>query len=226
MRALLTSSPPSSLRAKYTHFACGHDASTASPEFLSTVKSLHDAHKPGPGSPAIATIPTVFHIVLTTAHNGTINATHVAGQIAALNKAYGPRGALRVGGYSTVNLDFVSDLDGAFWALLYADGGGGGGFSDYGMTAVHETGHWLRPLHVFEGETCGGDGDFIADTPVQSTSTDGCRTSPEKDSGSRLLGVDSVHNVMDYSADACYTGFSPGQVERMKTMWGLYQGGK
>lgn len=42
-----------------------------------------------------------------------------------------------------------------------------------GKTAAHETGHWLGLLRVFERRSCGGEGDFIADTPQQSSSTQG-----------------------------------------------------
>ena len=95
-----------------------------------------------------------------------------------------------------------------------------------GKTAVHETGHWLGLLHVFEGNSCDGEGDFIADTPQQSASTDGCPTSPPKDSCPRVAGLDAVHNYMDYSADACYTVFTALQQARMASMWGMYREGK
>jgi hypothetical protein len=28
-----------------------------------------------------------------------------------------------------------------------------------------------------------------------------------------------VHNYMDYSTDACYQNFTPGQVGRIESMW-------
>jgi hypothetical protein len=49
-----------------------------------------------------------------------------------------------------------------------------------GMIAAHEKGHWLGLLRVFEGYSCTGKRDFVDDTPMQSTSTDDCPTSPPK----------------------------------------------
>ena len=71
-------------------------------------------------------------------------------------------------------------------------------------------------LHVFEDYTCNPSdaGDLIADTPQQSISTDGCPVNPVQDSCPSDPGVDSIHNVMDYSYDSCYEGFTADQVER------------
>lgn len=88
-----------------------------------------------------------------------------------------------------------------------------------GKTAVHETGHWLGLLHTFEGYSCTGTGDFVSDTPAESQSTDGCPTSPWKNScAGQRPGLDPIHNYMDYSTDACYVRFAPGQVTRMGTL--------
>ena len=187
--------------------------------------------------------------------------------------------ALRKGTYSTLNLYFQTDLAGSILGVcsmpsdisdpskpkapvdpsFYLDDGcnvnagtmPGGSIYGYsqGMTAAHETGHWLGLFHVFEGYSCDGDGDLIADTAPQAQSTDGCPVAPNvQDSCSgdvwnakelEALGaklppgvsegeakVDNVHNVMDYSTDACYTGFTPMQIQRMKDLWGLYREGR
>lgn len=182
--------------------------------------------------------------------------TNDAWAVGAGNAMSEMKRALRRGTYSTLNIYFHSDLDGSVLGRcsmpsqigdprsavpvdpsVYADDGcsvnagtmpGGSVFGyDQGMTAVHETGHWLGLFHTFEGYTCEGDGDFIADTPPQSESTDGCPAGPPfKDSCPGLPGVDAIHNIMDYSTDACYTGFSPLQVERMLNMWGVYRAGR
>ncbi|ORX99821.1 hypothetical protein BCR34DRAFT_495162 [Clohesyomyces aquaticus] len=108
-----------------------------------------------------------------------------------------------------------------------------------GMTAVHETGHWLGLLHTFEGESCEGPGDYIEDTVPEKEITQGCPTSPPKktcegkgaaeaadQAGSGGNGgLDPIHNYMDYSTDDCYTGFTPLQRERMLSMWGMYRKG-
>ena len=160
--------------------------------------------------------------------------------------------ALRQGTYSTLNIYFHTDLTGGILgtctlpsdigpapvdATSYvADGcnvqastmpGGTAQGYNSGMTAVHETGHWMGLLHVFEGYACDGDGDFIADTPAQKMQTQGCPVGPPpQDSCPDSEGADNIHNIMDYSTDACYTGFTPNQQARMQTMWGTLRQGK
>ncbi|CCA72709.1 related to metalloprotease [Serendipita indica DSM 11827] len=90
-----------------------------------------------------------------------------------------------------------------------------------GKTLTHEVGHWLGLLHVFNEDGKCVDWDFVSDTPVQSTWTEGCPTS--KDSCDGLPGEDSIHNFMDYSTDACLTEFTPGQIARMYTQSNLYR---
>ncbi|MCJ1225842.1 hypothetical protein MMC12_002491 [Toensbergia leucococca] len=88
-----------------------------------------------------------------------------------------------------------------------------------GKTTVHEVGHWFGLYHPFEGNTCdpSSTGDFIADTPQESTSTNGCPAG--KDSCLSDPGLDPIHNYMDYSADACYTSFTPDQMIRMNSVY-------
>ncbi|KAH8193782.1 hypothetical protein TruAng_012053 [Truncatella angustata] len=69
-----------------------------------------------------------------------------------------------------------------------------------GMTAVHETGHWLSLLHPF--------GDMIADTPQESTASYRCDTG--KDSCPTIAGVDPIHNyrcTLQTAAD-CRLGYA------------------
>ncbi|KAJ5888870.1 hypothetical protein N7495_008911 [Penicillium taxi] len=95
-----------------------------------------------------------------------------------------------------------------------------------GGTAIHEIGHWNGLLHTFQGESCSGDnpGDYIPDTPQQYSPTDGCPV--RRDSCPSLPGVDLVHNFMDYSSDVCYESFTPGQIQRMRSMWAAMRAGK
>ncbi|GAB7365033.1 hypothetical protein MBLNU230_g5814t1 [Neophaeotheca triangularis] len=174
----------------------------------------------------------------------TVNDAWATASGATLSQA---KSALRKGTYGTLNLYFHTDLGGAIlgtcslpaqtWPstpqAAYASDGctinagtmPSGGIRGYnrGMTAVHETGHWLGLLHTFEGYSCSGAGDNIDDTPMQSTSTDGCPSKPSKNSCPAVPGVDAIHNYMDYSTDACYNNFTPGQAARIQSMWTAYR---
>ncbi len=90
---------------------------------------------------------------------------------------------------------------------------------DLGLTAVHEAGHWLGLQHTFAGG-CNAKGDYVDDTPAERTPTSGCPlgkdTCPEP-------GLDPIHNYMDYSYDACYFEFTPGQSSRMQDHFAFFR---
>lgn len=151
----------------------------------------------------------------------------------------------RRGGYDALNMYFYTNMTGALGvcsfpqsdisqADLYGDGchvlGGtvpGGSVSNYnqGLTAAHEAGHWFNLYHTFNYGSCEGRGDFIADTPAQFNSTQGCPK--QRDSCPGLAGLDPIHNFMDYSYDSCYEGFTAGQKSRMHLSYkALRQGRK
>ncbi len=90
---------------------------------------------------------------------------------------------------------------------------------DLGRTATHEVGHWLGLYHTFQGG-CTRRNDLVRDTPAQSGQSAGC---PVGRDSCALPGTDPVHNYMDYSDDACYERFSPGQVGRMQSMFTAYR---
>ncbi|KAM0254913.1 hypothetical protein ACHAQJ_006285 [Trichoderma viride] len=147
---------------------------------------------------------------------------------------------LRNGSYNDLNLWFVPTLDQYGYCTLPATGetlsyayledgctirsdtvpGGRANNYNLGKTVTHEVGHWLGLLHTFQGG-CKGHGDYIDDTPAQASPSLGC---PEgRDSCPDKPGLDPIHNFMDYSYDACYKEFTPGQVDRMITVWDAYR---
>lgn len=155
------------------------------------------------------------------------------------------KAALKQGSYADLNLYLLSDLGGGLLGFCYfpqadptaddlaldgcvclADSMPGGSATNYdlGITAVHEVGHWFGLFHVFQGEACTGDGDFIADTPAQKAPTSGCPAS--SDTCPNQAGLDSIHNYMDYSYDDCLTEFTDDQLTRLKSIYSQYRAGK
>ncbi|KAL4803371.1 hypothetical protein BDV18DRAFT_40476 [Aspergillus unguis] len=103
---------------------------------------------------------------------------------------------------------------------------------DLGITAVHETGHWLNLFHTFQSESmdplggCYGAGDHIHDTPAEGYPNYGCPKHRDTCTGAvesnntlSVPGLDPVHNIMDYSDDACLTQLTQGQIVRIQNSW-------
>ncbi|MGI9111114.1 MAG: zinc metalloprotease [Gaiellaceae bacterium] len=92
-----------------------------------------------------------------------------------------------------------------------------------GQTATHEVGHWFGLAHTFE-KGCLGDGDRVDDTEPMLVPTSGC---PEgKDTCLKEPGLDPIHNYMDYSDDACYNQFTPGQAARAQAQYIHFRTGR
>ena len=90
-------------------------------------------------------------------------------------------------------------------------------FYNLGFTATHEVGHWLGLATLDPSRSAAGATAIASTTrPPMLEPTGGCPlgkdTCPEP-------GLDPIHNYMDYSDDACYTEFSPGQTARMQTQY-------
>ena len=149
--------------------------------------------------------------------------------------------ALRVGDAKTLNIYSTSiSLGFAYYPKIVA--GGYGGYQDLdgvvihfgsmpgghiknfnlGHTATHEVGHYLGLPHTFE-QGCDGHGDYVDDTPAMKVPTSGC---PEGKDTCSSPGLDPIHNYMDYSYDACYNQFTPGQVARAQDAWLFHRAGQ
>lgn len=100
-------------------------------------------------------------------------------------------------GYSSFPFDYqrnpVDDGVVIIWSSLP---GGPLQNNNQGKILSHEFGHWLGLYHPFEGRSCEGPGDYVDDTPQQSTLSSGCPTGKDSCPGG---GVDSIHNFMDYT---------------------------
>ncbi|MBC7978886.1 MAG: zinc metalloprotease [Myxococcales bacterium] len=102
-----------------------------------------------------------------------------------------------------------------------------GPFAPYnlGRTVTHETGHYLGLFHTyFDGcgvptaPSCYTTGDRLCDTAPNATSHKGCPVI------TACGGVTApVHNYMELTDDACLTGFTAEQVQRMRCSLATYR---
>jgi hypothetical protein len=90
---------------------------------------------------------------------------------------------------------------------------------DLGGTLIHESGHYLGLFHTFQGG-CVPPGDEVDDTPFEASPAFGC---PAGRNTCAQPGDDPIHNYMDYTDDACYTEFTPGQLDRINAILPLYR---
>ena len=108
-------------------------------------------------------------------------------------------------GYSSVPGD-PSDKDGLVLSIAALGG----------RTAVHEIGHWLSLRHLWGDADCGDDG--VADTPKQTTYTNGCPSGVRISCNNAPYG-DMYMDYMDFTDDACIVMFTKGQKQKMRALF-------
>lgn len=83
-----------------------------------------------------------------------------------------------------------------------------------GRTCTHEVGHYFGLRHIWGDDkgACGGNGDYVTDTPDQGERTLNCPTHPRTTCSTAAM----FQNYLDYTNDACMNLFTAGQISRMK----------
>ncbi len=92
--------------------------------------------------------------------------------------------------------------------VYLGSGGSSYGYLEFNETFTHEAGHWLNLAHTFDGLSCSGPGDYVADTPPTDSIAAGCN-------GVRCGGPINGENYMDYN-NTCLKNFTIGQNTRME----------
>jgi len=123
-------------------------------------------------------------------------------------------------GYATFPMEYAEKPENDGVVILYSTlPGSKSDKYNMGRTLTHESGHWAGLYHTFQGG-CKGSGDSVDDTPPEESAAYGC---PKKRDTCPGGGEDPVTNFMDYTDDACMTGFTKGQAKRIKAQLRTYR---
>lgn len=102
------------------------------------------------------------------------------------------------------------DTDGIVIDYRYFGSTGNVAASSRGRTTTHEVGHYLGLRHIWGDGDCSAD-DFVEDTPLQESDSDGCPIDPFS-----CGSPDMFQNYMDYTTDVCMNLFTLDQKDRMR----------
>ncbi|KAH8829474.1 metalloprotease [Flagelloscypha sp. PMI_526] len=130
-------------------------------------------------------------------------------------------------GYANLPADYEANPTDDGVVFLYSSTPGGTTTRfNLGGTVQHEVGHWVGLYHTFNDEpgpfegNCDGSSDMVDDTPAEKEPASGCPIG--QDSCPNQPGLDPIHNY-DYTDDACYEEFTPGQIDRFQDQMATYR---